>query len=213
MVSAKRNCDYQEVAEEIFPEEDNILTSISDDPSIFREDTTQGTFNEGMTNEANVMKNPVLSDYKVVDSGNLEFETPKDSILVVQTSDLDSLTSYIPEAPKEPEVDPRLLDNSSNEIEIDEDLTLSFSGQGLGKRKVLKQPNILILSDEDGDVVINICVSRGGRVINATFNERTSTLHRKSLVSLAIRKAKDFWFEKSDLKEQCGELRFKITGS
>ncbi len=214
LLSAKRNCDYQEVAEPAFPDENDGLTTYNDDPRIITDDTTtEGTFNEGMTNEVKVIRDPVLSDYKEINSGSSEINTQLDSNLIVQTSGLDSLMTYPPVIPEEPEVDPRLLDNSTNEIVIDEDLTLSFSGQGLGSREVLKQPNILILSDEDGDVVINICVSRGGRVINATFNEGTSTLHRKSLVSLAIRKAKDFWFEKSDLKEQCGELRFKIKGS
>lgn len=104
-------------------------------------------------------------------------------------------------------------DNTPNEIEIDEDLTLVIRGQGLGKRKVLDQPNILILSDNDGIVSIDICVNKRGKVESAEFNSKLSTIAKKSLVSLAIRKSKDFWFEKNDFKEQCGVIMFKITGS
>jgi tetratricopeptide (TPR) repeat protein len=104
-------------------------------------------------------------------------------------------------------------DNTPNEIEIDEDLTLIIRGQGLGKRKVLDQPNILILSDEDGTVSIDICVNKRGKVESAEFNSKLSTIAKKSLVSLAIRKSKDFWFEKNDYNEQCGVIMFKIKGS
>jgi tetratricopeptide (TPR) repeat protein len=104
-------------------------------------------------------------------------------------------------------------DNTPNEIEIDEDLILIIRGQGLGKRKVLDQPNILILSDEDGTVSIDICVNKRGKVESAEFNSKLSTIAKKSLVSLAIRKSKDFWFEKNDYKEQCGVIMFKIKGS
>jgi len=96
---------------------------------------------------------------------------------------------------------------------IDEDLTLIIRGEGLGKRKVLDQPNILILSDEDGTVAIDICVNKRGKVESAEFNTKLSTIAKKSLVSLSIRKAKDFWFEKNDYKEQCGVIMFKIKGS
>lgn len=104
-------------------------------------------------------------------------------------------------------------DNTPNEIEIDEDLTLVIRGQGLGKRKILDQPNILILSDEDGVVSVDICVNKRGKVESAEFNSKLSTIAKKSLVSLAIRKSKDFWFEKNDFKEQCGVIMFKIKGS
>jgi tetratricopeptide (TPR) repeat protein len=113
---------------------------------------------------------------------------------------------------KEPVIDPRLLDNSKNEIVIDEDLTLIITGQGLGSRDLLRKPNILILSDEEGEVVIDICVSRGGRIVSTQYNESESTLQRKSLVSLALRKSKDFWFDKSDLMEQCGRIVFQVKG-
>jgi len=97
-----------------------------------------------------------------------------------------------------------------NEMYIDDDLTLELR-DGLGSREILKQPNILILSDDSGDVTINLCVSKSGRVESAEFNKELSTLQTKSIISLALRKAKDFWFEKSKSKV-CGTLAFKVTG-
>ncbi len=99
---------------------------------------------------------------------------------------------------------------SVNEMYIDEDLTLELR-DGLGAREILKQPNILILSDDSGDVTINLCVSKSGRVESAEFNKDESTLQTKSIISLALRKAKDFWFEKSKSKV-CGTIAFKVTG-
>jgi len=99
---------------------------------------------------------------------------------------------------------------SVNEMYIDEDLTLELR-DGLGAREILKQPNILILSDDSGDVTINLCVSKSGRVESAEFNKDLSTLQTKSIISLALRKAKDFWFEKSR-KKVCGTIAFKVTG-
>ena len=102
-------------------------------------------------------------------------------------------------------------DNSINEIYIDEDLTLEIKN-GLGNRKVLEQPNILILSESAGDVAVDICVNRNGKVTSAEYNQRTSNLDIQSLISLAVRKSKEFWFEKSDRKETCGTIIFHISG-
>ncbi len=106
-----------------------------------------------------------------------------------------------------------IVEEKENMIEIDEDLTLIIRDGGLGSRKVLDRPSILILSDEDGDVTVEICVNERGKVVNAEFDPKKSTISKKSLVSLAIRKAKDFWFEKSNKGEQCGYIVFKIKAS
>ena len=215
LMAAKTNCGYREISEAPAKTEEEVLTAEENtSPDLIRKSEDHGTFNEGDARQNETVTDPVLS------SGNEEniiehdvMNNPIDSGMIVQTAGMDSLILTQPAPPPEPEIDPRLLDDSVNEIVIDEDLTLHLTGQGIGSRKVVRQPNILILSDEDGVVVIDICVSRGGRVVNATFNEAESTLLRKSLVSLAIRKAKDFWFDKSDLIEQCGALKFKIKGS
>ncbi len=102
-------------------------------------------------------------------------------------------------------------DNSINEIYIDEDLTLEIKN-GLGGRKILQQPSILILSETSGNVAIDICVNRNGKVTSSEYNSNDSSLSTQSLISLAVRKSKEFWFVKSDRKETCGTIIFKISG-
>lgn len=103
------------------------------------------------------------------------------------------------------------VDNSVNEIYVDEDLTLLIKN-GLGGRKLLQQPNILILADEGGTVSIDIVVNERGRVDSAEFSPSNSSLSTQSIISLAIRKSKEFWFEKSDWEETNGTIVFKISG-
>jgi tetratricopeptide (TPR) repeat protein len=104
-------------------------------------------------------------------------------------------------------------DNTINEITIDEDLVLDIYGQGLGKRAIMERPSILILAEKDGTVTVEICVNKEGRIDYAEFVASKSTLNQNSLVSLAIRKAKEFWFEESEYPKQCGFIKFKIKGS
>lgn len=111
----------------------------------------------------------------------------------------------------EPEEEVYVPDMSINEIYIDEDLTIIIKN-GLGGREILEQPNILILSETSGEVAVDVCVNRNGKVSSAKFNEAASSLSIQSLVSLAVRKSKEFWFEKSDQEEICGRFIFKITG-
>lgn len=113
------------------------------------------------------------------------------------------------EANSRPEFDP----NEKAIIEVDEDLTLEIYGENLGNRKILDQPNILILAEEDGVVAVNICVGRTGSVKSAEYNDSLSTINKQSLISLAIRKAKEFWFAKDRTKEMCGVIVYKIKGS
>lgn len=105
-------------------------------------------------------------------------------------------------------------DTSINELKIDDDLTLLISGEGLGSREIMNKPNILIISDQSGSVTVDICVSRGGRVTSATFDNINSTIKKQSLVSLAVRKAKEFWFDAGIGSDKCGKIVFQIsTGS
>lgn len=104
-------------------------------------------------------------------------------------------------------------DDTPNEIVVDEDLTVTIYGNSLGKRKVLEEPSMLIISEEDGEVAIDICVNKRGKVETAELNGELTTISRQSLISVALRKAKDFWFEKSDYKEHCGVMIFKVKGS
>ena len=101
--------------------------------------------------------------------------------------------------------------DAENDIYVDEDLTLMLMN-GLGDRKVLEQPNILILSDDSGTVSVDVCVSGGGRVVNATYNANNSNLKTPSIISLAVRKSKEFWFENSPHEQVCGVIEFRVTG-
>ncbi len=102
-------------------------------------------------------------------------------------------------------------DTSVNEIYVDEDLTIEIKN-GLGGRAILDQPNILILSDKSGEVSVDVCVNANGKVTSAEYNKNDSSISTQSLVSLAVRKSKEFWFKKSDKEETCGRIVFKITG-
>lgn len=111
----------------------------------------------------------------------------------------------------EPEPEPE-IDDSVREIYIDEDVTLEVKN-GLGARNILEQPSILVISTTSGDVVIDICVNENGKVTEAEFNAGESTLKTESIISLAVRKSKEFWFKKSGQEEMCGTIVFKITGT
>lgn len=111
--------------------------------------------------------------------------------------------------PEEPEVPE--IDDSINEIYIDEDLTLEIKN-GLGARKILQQPSILMLSETSGIVVIDLCVNSNGKVNKASFNAAESTLDTQAIISLAERKSKEFWFKSSTSTEMCGSIYFNITG-
>ncbi len=173
------------------------------------ESTSNGDHKDDTLN--NPTRDKILKQNHEESQGNEEAAQNEDSIIDISTDDVKSQEedTVIEEEP----INLPEEDNTPNEIEIDEDLTLVIRGQGLGKRRILDQPNILILSDEDGIVGIDICVNKRGKVETAEFNSKLSTIAKKSLVSLAIRKSKDFWFEKNDYKEQCGVIMFKITGS
>jgi len=101
-------------------------------------------------------------------------------------------------------------DFTVNKVEIDEDLFIEISGQGLGKRKIAEVPSIIILPDEAGKVTVNFCVNREGRVISAEYNGQLSTINKKSLVTFAIRKAQEFEFGPGEYDSQCGIMVFHI---
>lgn len=156
---------------------------------------TKPSEDESKVENSNVVKKPKTN---TDDQDQDKEETSKVEIKVVDI-----------EEEKEEEID-----DTPNEIVIDEELKLLISGQGLGRREIVKTPNILILSEQDGIVVIDICVNKQGRVESAEFNSKLSTIGKKSLISLALRKSKDFWFESDkSKKEQCGTILFDIKGS
>ena len=150
----------------------------------------------------------LLPDNKSDDQTKDDTQTPRgDSDTRTETSDnkdSDEIKINVEDKSDEPDL-------SVNEIIIDEDLTIEIKN-GLGGRAILDQPNILILSDKSGEVTVDVCVNANGKVTSAEYNKNASTLSTQSLVSLAVRKSKEFWFKKSDNEETCGVIVFKITG-
>jgi len=104
------------------------------------------------------------------------------------------------------------IDDKVEEIYVDEDLTIVLA-DGIGSRKLIDMPDILILSDKSGVVVVNVCIDRLGRVQSPTLNEKYSTIQASSLISLALRESSNFRFARSSRKSHCGTITYKITGS
>ena len=116
-----------------------------------------------------------------------------------------------PEVPVEQE-DAYPLDDSVEEIFIDDELTIILA-DGIGSRKLTEKPDILILSDKSGTVVVDVCIDRLGRVQNPSLNEEYSSISSPSLISLAIRESSNFRFARSSRKSHCGTITYNITGS
>ena len=218
MGSSKSRIKAKNVCGTIIPDPNDVVSvptqsRVNDQRNPSENRTEERPSAEDMKNDSSTIGEDVGSLGEPTQNGDLQQnnENPPSETSDTETMDPsgnDDVTSPVVVEEKMPEED-----NTPNEIEVDEDLTLVIRGQGLGKRKILDQPNILILSDSDGVVAVDICVNKRGKVESAEFNSKLSTIAKKSLVSLAIRKSKDFWFEKNDYREQCGVIMFKIKGS
>ena len=195
-----------------------------------REETSKGKFNQGIPNESK--KDDILDEDEVISLGDKEedviskndkdesYDTPvreeRDDEVEEEMEEEEEEVLSLGDKEEEEEATEEKPVRDPNEkaiIEIDEDLILEIYGEHLGSRKILDQPNILILAEEDGVVAVNICVGRSGSVKSAEYNDELSTIKKQSLISLAIRKAKEFWFAKDRNKEACGVILYKITGS
>ncbi len=145
-----------------------------------------------------------------VDSPNND-DLQKDEVLSDGTKE-DTEEDQVPEYGGTNEMDENMPpeDNTVNRIDIDEELSIEIYGQSLGRRNIHEVPSILILADEKGKVAIDICVDKSGKVTKAEFNGRLSTIAKKSLVSLAIRKAQEFEFKTNQYDMQCGLMVFEI---
>lgn len=116
---------------------------------------------------------------------------------------LEDDTSYEDEYP---------IDNKVEKIYIDEDLSLLIGG-GIGSRRVVEVPEMLILADYSGEIVVDVCVNEIGEVVSSSINESKSTLSTQGLVSLALRKSQEIWFVRSSRPNHCGTITFVIKAS
>ena len=150
-----------------------------------------------------------LKDDEVLSASN------EDQPSKTSTTEVGSFGDTIVVTQVPPVIDPNLPkdDNFINKIKIDDDVSIDIFGQELGRRQIEEVPSILILSEENGKVAVHICVNKNGDVTKAEFDPSNSTIAKKSLVSLAIRKAKEFVFKSGKYDSQCGQMVFFISGS
>ncbi|GLR19662.1 tetratricopeptide repeat protein [Portibacter lacus] len=132
---------------------------------------------------------------------------------VVNSSEDDYIFDSSDDEDEFPEEDPVFddepLDIVVELIEIDEDLDIKIY-DGVGSRQVREVPDIIILSDNAGQVVVDVCIDRSGNVSSATLNRKKSTIGSAGLVSLALRKSREFKFERTKQDEQCGKIAFLL---
>lgn len=92
----------------------------------------------------------------------------------------------------------------------DGDEGLDFSGDGIFGRKVTYRADVKKLTQEEGKIVVNLCVDRAGRVVYAENNEELSTIKTPHLVDKTVRTAKKYRFDKdyTAATKECGKLTF-----
>ncbi|MBT8219542.1 MAG: hypothetical protein KJP00_06950, partial [Bacteroidia bacterium] len=71
-------------------------------------------------------------------------------------------------------------------------------------------PKIEDQSQEQGKVVIKICIDSSGRVVSANYTQGGSTTTNRTLINLAIANAKKYRFDSSSLDRQCGTIAYNF---
>jgi outer membrane biosynthesis protein TonB len=81
---------------------------------------------------------------------------------------------------------------------------------GLMYRKVISRPSMTVRSDIEGKVVIEVCVDRLGKVIDATIKTKNTTATDAGLIERSLNYARQYKYEsKEDAPErQCGYISF-----
>lgn len=83
-------------------------------------------------------------------------------------------------------------------------------GSGVLSRRVVHRADVKEITQEEGKIVVDICVNNDGRVVMAKYNSDDSSIQTMDLVRKAIETARKYRFEK-DYKvppKQCGQLSF-----
>jgi outer membrane biosynthesis protein TonB len=83
-------------------------------------------------------------------------------------------------------------------------------GGGLGNRGVARTHKPQDNSQEQGMVVVKVCVDRAGNVISAEFTQRGSTAISSHLKDLAVRSAKRWRFAEGNVDKQCGTITYNF---
>lgn len=110
---------------------------------------------------------------------------------------------------EDPILAPVLLEDleTENVVNIDDELNLVFT-RGIGTRKVEFIPDILMLTERKGAVILKICINSEGKVITAEYDPDNSEIMSSAMISLAIRKTREILFLPSLRASQCGVVKF-----
>ena len=92
----------------------------------------------------------------------------------------------------------------------DGDEGLDFSGDGIFGRRVIYRADVKKITQEEGKIVINLCVDRIGRVVYSKYNAELSTITTPSVITKAERTAAKYRFDKdyTAAPKECGKLTF-----
>lgn len=83
-------------------------------------------------------------------------------------------------------------------------------GGGLGGRGVTASPRITDRSQDQGIVVVRVCVDRNGNVTSAEFTQRGTTASSARLKQLAVANAKKWKFSDGSIDKQCGTITYNF---
>jgi TonB family protein len=83
-------------------------------------------------------------------------------------------------------------------------------GGGLGSRGVARTHTPQDNSQDQGIVVVKVCVDRAGNVTSSEFTQRGSTATSSRLKNLAIESAKRWKFKAGNVDKQCGTITYNF---
>ena len=83
-------------------------------------------------------------------------------------------------------------------------------GGGLSNRGLVFEPEVKDNSQEEGKVVMKVCVDQTGAVTSSEYTLRGSTSQSPKLIEKAKRAAKKYKFSASEIEEQCGTISFNF---
>jgi len=83
-------------------------------------------------------------------------------------------------------------------------------GGGLGSRGVARTHKPTDNSQEQGIVVVKVCVDKAGNIISADFTQKGSTATSSRLKNLAISSAKQWRFSPGQVDKQCGTITYNF---
>jgi TonB family protein len=83
-------------------------------------------------------------------------------------------------------------------------------GGGLGNRGVTASPRITDRSQDQGIIVVRVCVDKSGSVISSEFTQRGTTSSSARLKQLAVENAKKWKFSPGSVDKQCGTITYNF---